>query len=108
MQKLKNQVEEILRDFPEARNSDIRLMIELWKKFYPNQISFGEENFSSVYLGNLYDLPRESAIGRIRRYIQNDESRTAEMRYLPTSKEVARQRGINEAIWFLAMGSKIN
>ncbi len=103
IENLKTQVETILREFPESRNSDITLMIELWKRYYPDTVIT-----EGLYLKDLYDLPRESAIGRVRRSIQNDAKRTAEMRYLPTSKEVAKQRGINESIWWLAMQNKTN
>lgn len=101
---LKKQVEAILRDFPESRNSDITLMIELWRRHFRSDIFQGVVSGEAVRLRSLYELPRESAIGRVRRHIQNDVTRTAEMRYLPNSLEVAKQRGINESIWFLAMG----
>lgn len=88
---------------PETRNSDITLMIELWKRFYPEEVIGG-----GLYLKALYDLPRESDIGRVRRHIQGDETRPVAIRYLPTSEQVAKQRRINEAIWWLSMNTKSN
>lgn len=103
---LKEQVENILRDIPDARNSDITLTIELWKRYYPNMvITNGVEDWG-IELKNLYELPREGVIGRVRRMIQSDKKRTVEMRYLPTSLEVARQRHINEELWHQAMATQ--
>jgi len=49
---------------------------------------------SCIELKNLFDLPREDNIKRIRATIQNYEGR-----YLPTSWEVAKKRGIEENKW---------
>jgi len=100
---LKFQVEQILRDFPESRNSDITLMIELWKRYFPHYIRTGTSGELGIWLQGLYDLPREDGISRLRRLIQNDETRIPELRFLPTSWEVARQRSINEETWRIAM-----
>ena len=91
--KLTKMVEEILTEIPETRNSDIKLTIEIWKIYYPQYIKnrAGEE---VVSLRTLYDLPREDNIKRLRAFIQNTEGRL-----LPTTWEIAKQRGINKEIW---------
>jgi hypothetical protein len=43
MMQLKAQVKYILAEKPESRNSDITLMIELWKRFYPKHIKKSTE-----------------------------------------------------------------
>ena len=88
------QVGEILKDYPETRNSDIALMIELWKTYYPNRVKKGANGELGVWLKDLYDLPREDAIKRIRAHYQNDLNR-----YLPTSLDVVIQRRINQEKW---------
>lgn len=80
---LHEQVLDILEQYPDTRNSDITLMIELWRKYYPQRIQ--DDRFK---LTDLYDLPREDNIKRVRAKIQNDLHR-----FLPTSEEVAIKRG---------------
>lgn len=97
---LKSQVEKILRDTPSSRNSDITLTIELWKRFYPSKIKQSKETGKfGVWLDDLFTLPREDNIKRIRAHFQNDM-----LKYLPTSLEVVRQRRINEEVWRKTMG----
>lgn len=91
---LKSQVEIILKNSPESRNSDITLMIELWKRFYPKCMIEDEYMKTSIYLNDLYNLPREDGISRIRRHFQNDR-----LLYLPTKLEVVVQRKINQEVW---------
>lgn len=93
----KKEVENVLRDYPETRNSDIALMVILWKKIYPHKIVLSKNMNLCVELYNLEELPRESEIGRIRRKIQ-------EKMYLPTDEKVARARRMNMDEWRVAMG----
>jgi hypothetical protein len=51
-----------------------------------------------VQLEKLFDLPREDNLKRIRAKIQNEEGK-----YLPTKKEIALKRGIEESKWHKAM-----
>lgn len=90
---LKNQVESCLRDFEETRNSDITLTLCVWKIFYSNKIKNG-----SVFLQDLYELPREDNVKRIRAKL-NEQGK-----YLPTDLKIARRRGIKEDEWRQAMG----
>lgn len=93
--KLKGQVEYILMNDVESRNSDITLTIAIWKRFYSSKIKKSEATGElGVYLKDLFDLPREDNIKRIRAYFQNDK-----MKYLPTSLEVVKQRKMNEEVW---------
>ena len=92
---LKNQVEQILTKYPQARNSDQWLTLKLWAVFYPNKVRIHElTNQKYVFLNDIMDLPREDNVKRIRAVIQNEENRL-----LPTSLDVVKQRRINEKIW---------
>jgi len=87
MIKLQAKVKKVLIDCPETRNSDITLTIEVWKQFYGI--------VESVALEQLYKLPREDNIKRIRaRFCEENEPWA-----FPTRWEVAKARGINEDKW---------
>lgn len=87
---LKKKVEYCLNKYPNTRNSDITLMITIWKEFHDisNQIN----------LEQLYSLPREDNIKRIRSTFQSNR------KYLPTEKEVAIKRGLYEENWRVYLG----
>ena len=91
---LKGQVEMVLATHEQSRNSDIELTVELWKRFYPTKISRFLDAQEFVKLTDMFDLPHESEIGRIRRKFQNDEHK-----YFPTVEAVAVQRGILAEVW---------
>lgn len=95
----KNEVGRILRDNPSTRNSDITLMIEVWRKHFPQRIKRGVTGEEGVWLKDLYDLPREDDIKRVRAYYQN----TKKM-YLPTEEAVAVARKMDVNEWRIAMG----
>ena len=96
--KLTVEVEEILRNIPETRNSDITLMIEVWKRFYKNKLKVAKTGQHGVYLEDLYYLPREDTIKRIRaKFNENGQ-------FYPTDWEVAKARGMEEDQWRVAMG----
>ena len=94
---LKQQVYYCLERWPDTRNSDITLMIQVWITFYPNQTIGGE--CSAVRFCELYDLPREDNVKRVRAHLQNDKHL-----FPPTLWEVARQRGYQEDEWRTALG----
>lgn len=99
--RLTEQVEQILKKYPETRNSDIDLTIKLWKIYYPNKIHYGTvKGIPVIRLKDLFELPREDNIKRIRAKIQNQE-----FRYLPTYIEVVRRRRMDEDSWREALGS---
>ena len=86
---LKSQVEFVLEHKPLARDNDITLTLHLWSFFYKSYISDGK-----VALTDIYRLPREDNIKRIRAKIQNEE-----YRFLPTTLEVVKLRKISEDKW---------
>ena len=91
---------EILRDIPETRNDDVKLTIEIWKKFYPRIIRYDAEGVMVVQLCDITHLPREDHIKRYRTKIQNDE-----LKYPPTNWMVAKQRKYSEEVWRKAMSA---
>ena len=95
-QTLKKQVEAVLIEMPEARNSDITLTIEVWRRFYEGKLKYassGDAFPTLVSLKDLYDLPREDNIKRIRAKLN------AEGRYWPTDLKIVLARGLNEDKW---------
>lgn len=106
LNKLTGQVEAILQSVPESRNSDIVLTIEVWRKFYPKLIQNNDgllwekvPPLQFVFLKDLFELPREDNIKRIRAQFQNDK-----LLYFPTDFAIAKQRRINEEVWRKTMG----
>lgn len=96
---LKGQIELMLANYPETRDSDITLMIRIWREYYPSRVLMLNGSYPCVLLENLYDLPREDNIKRIRAKIQNVDGL-----YLPNSWEVASKRGIEKEKWETFMG----
>lgn len=94
LETIKGQVEWVLANKSDSRNSDVTLMVELWKRFYPKYIKQGSSGEYGVWLRDLHELPLEDTIGRMRRVFQNDL-----LKYLPTSREVAEQRKLNMEMW---------
>jgi len=91
---LKNKILAILKQYPQARDSDQWLTLQIWCTYYPSRIKADENKKRYVYLRDVLDLPREDHIKRIRAIIQNEEGK-----YLPTTLEVARKRKISEEDW---------
>lgn len=89
----------VLELVPHTRDSDIALMIEVWRRYYPKYVKKGSTGEEGVWLKDLYELPREDNIKRVRAQIQNDDKQ-----FLPTTWEIAKQRKINENVWRKAMG----
>ena len=96
---LRGQVEHILETIPETRNDDIRLTLEIWKAFYPGFIKRDENNYSIIRLADIWEMPREDNVKRVRAQIQNEERR-----FLPTSPEVLKKRGMLTEEWRKALG----
>ena len=88
-------VESCLRRFPKTRNSDIELTIRIWKEYFPQRIVTRQaDERDYVAVRDLFDLPREDNVKRIRAKIQNELGK-----FLPTSLEIAKQRQIEEGEW---------
>src|SRR3990167_5089577 len=94
---LKRVVDSVLSDNPATRNSDVTLTIEIWKRYCSSRLTY-IEGVAYVELGELYGLPREDNIKRIR------ASLNAKGLYWPTDWKVAKARGINEDRWRIALG----
>lgn len=91
---LKDKILWILSEDEQSRNSDIRLTQMIWYKFHNSKIVELDDGTKAIRLRDLFDLPREDNIKRIRAKIQNDEHK-----FLPTTPEIRKQRKINEQIW---------
>jgi len=101
---------ETVRENEACRNSDITLTIELWKRYSPEKIE-GDV----VRLRDLYELPREDVVKRVRaalchaaeeRY-NNGNERPDDYIFFPTSNKIAKQRQINEVVWKKALGYSV-
>lgn len=99
---LKRKILNILHDIPETRNCDVLLTTEIWKRYNPKCLKFRQED-SRIYIAidDLQKIPREDHVKRIRAKIQNDKKRPLHLRYLPTREEVAKQRKLNMAEWYV-------
>lgn len=89
---LKQQVEYILQTYPNTRNSDIKLTLNVWIKYYPSKVKFVKDKWF-VALNDLYELPREDNVKRIRAKFNQQNL------YLPTDPEVIKQRRQKEMEW---------
>ena len=94
---LKKQVESVLSEVPETRNSDITLTIAVWERYYPSLIRVGASKDRGIWLKDLYSLPREDNIKRIRADFNKKGM------YLTTSATVAKQRRTKEDAWRKAL-----
>lgn len=90
---LTNQIENILASVPGSRNSDIVLTIEIWKTYY-RQFIYWKGITPFVELADLFELPREDNIKRIRAIIQN-----VQRRYLPTDPGILIERAKLSKEW---------
>lgn len=92
--KLKNKVLYCLEHFEQTRNSDIELTIKIWETFHKQDLKQDALGNKVIYITKLFELPREDNIKRIRAKIQNEENK-----FLPTSPEIRKKRGIAEDQW---------
>lgn len=73
----------------------------IWAKYYPALLT-SKNGKVCVTLANMYILPREDNIKRIRAKIQNEEKL-----YLPTDPAIAKKRGWKEDEWRGYLGKLI-
>ena len=90
--KLKNQVEETLRNIPGTRNNDRHLTWCIWRNYYGIKDYITETMFAK--------LPEIDSIKRFRRKLNESG------KYLPTEKRVLRARKIKEKEWRKELGYK--
>ena len=102
MLKLKDKILYCLERYPETRNSDIKLTNAVWYTYYEKYLIKVDDQLA-VKLTDLYELPREDDVKRIRAKIQNDENK-----FLPTDEAVRKQRRINETKWRNYLGYNDN
>lgn len=95
---LERQVRHILSTDEKSRNSDIRLTQMIWWHFYRSHM---KQIDGKVYVNvaDLFTLPREDNIKRIRAKIQNELKE-----FLPTDASVAKKRGWQEDEWRSYLG----
>lgn len=91
---LKQQVKQILEQYPETRNNDITLTIKLWEVYY--ELEYRVLLKGTIH--SLYYLPYQDNIKRYRAMFQ------AKGQYLPTDWKIAKQRRIKEDVWRRSMG----
>lgn len=100
IKELKGQIEAVLRDLPHTRNSDTDLLVEVWRRFYPDYlITRAGDGMQYVCVEKLGWLPSQDDVKRIRATFQNDERK-----YLPTLEKVAKARKMNIPEWQVALG----
>ena len=88
-------VEHVLEEFPETRNSDVALTIQIRKVFFESDLKYNVfKDTHYVDVKKLFKLPREDNVKRIRARIQNKQHR-----FLPTKLSVVKKRKINEELW---------
>ena len=110
MKNLKDQVKQILIDDEKSRNSDIRLTQMMWYRFHNSKVVELPDKTLAVIIKDLFELPREDHLSRIRRKIQEEAFEKVEkgyrdyIKYLPTSLEVIKQRKMNEEKWRSFLG----
>lgn len=90
---LRRAVEKMLEQDEASRNSDQRLTLMLWVKYFPSRIK-EIEGVKHIALRDIMDLPREDNVKRLRAKIQNEEHK-----WLPTDEKVREARGILEETW---------
>ena len=92
---LYKRIKVILETFPDTRNSDILLTTTLWENYYPNKVILQESTGRKfVSIEDLYILPREDHIKRLRAKIQNEERE-----FLPTDLKILVERAKLSREW---------
>ena len=92
---MKTKIHKILASDTESRNDDIRLTQAYWWTYHREVFTKDFANTEwCVPLKALHKLPSQDGIKRIRAKIQNDMHE-----FLPTRKEVALKRGMQEQEW---------
>lgn len=94
---LKFKILHCLEKYPQTRNSDIDLTTKVWYEFHNSHlISINGKEYVSVL--DLFELPREDHIKRIRAKIQNEQHL-----FLPTDEKILKQRKLLAEKWRIDM-----
>ena len=103
--KLKDMILDRLEAIPDTRNSDIKLLIAIWKKYYPEKI-INTPQGESVLLKDLNGLPeglpRDESVTRLRAIIQNKEKK-----FIPTNPYIAKKRKWAVKEWKKLLGYSV-
>lgn len=100
IKELRGQVLAVLRDMPHTRNSDTDLMVEIWRRFYPDYLLRSQrDGMQYVSVEKLGWLPSQDDVKRLRAAIQNEDKQ-----YLPTVEKVAKARKMNIPEWRVSLG----
>jgi len=98
IKELEARVEICLKEYPETRNSDLKLTVQLWRNHFPNYIHKDEWGDEVIEIDDFIEvLPREDLVSRCRRKVN------ARGLYLTTLLTVAKARHLNEEAWREAM-----
>lgn len=95
---LKKKVEWCLENFPETRNSDIKLTNTIWYNYYKEKLFLDDAGNLCVKLLDIYELPREDNVKRIRAKFNSKG------KYLPTDNSVIKKRKLKEEDWRNMLG----
>lgn len=86
----KDRVEKLLREVPELRNNDLKLVWAFWSTYDTNRSelnTISRDEFVNI-------LSNPACIIRLRALIQNEEGN-----YLPNNPEIRKQRRISQEKW---------
>lgn len=95
---LKVKIEAVLSEYPETRNDDKLLTRAIWWKYYNQYIEVINGRYY-LNLANIFNVPSQDDIKRLRARIQNEDHK-----YLPTNFEVAKQRKWKEEAYRKYLG----
>jgi len=91
---LKDEVTNVLRDYPATRNDDALLALYVWWRRMPDAFRQIDNKWYIEVSSITSGLPREDNIKRIRAFIQNEERQ-----YLPTDLYVLAKRAKRADNW---------
>jgi hypothetical protein len=96
---LQNKVEHILKNFPETRDSDIKLTNLIWWKFYEDYLFEDKNGDIAIRLLDIYAVPKQDNVKRIRAKLQNQKHL-----YLPLDPSIRKKRNILKEDWRRYLG----
>jgi len=98
--KIREMIIYCLENFPETRNSDIALTLKVWQYFTDKVVWSEKTNSHWVQIKDLFDLPREDHIKRVR------ASLNAVGMFMPTDPKVIEARNKSKKQWREELGYK--
>ena len=92
LNRIKDQVDNVLRNHPHTRNDDIALYQRFLLNFYKDHLVLINNSQFSIPFNSLNKIPPESAVRRLRAFYQNKCNL-----YLPTDPKVIKKRKLLQA-----------